>query len=62
MIDVVHVILIGTASREALNEIGEPIALKKLLQVAKIRAGAPSVERERMKLLVSCRERVAAYG
>ena len=31
VIDVVHVILIGAASREALNEISESIALKKLL-------------------------------
>ena len=48
VIDIIHVILIGAASREAFNEIGEPIAFKELLQAAKARAGAPSVEFRRV--------------
>ena len=48
VIDIIHVILIGAASREALNKAGEPIAFKELLQVDKSRAGAPSVEFRRV--------------
>ena len=48
VIDIIHVILISAASREAFNEVGEPIAFKELLQAAKARAGAPSVEFRRV--------------
>ena len=57
VIGVIHVVLVSAASREALNEIGELIAPKKLLQIAKIRAGAPSVEcRRGWKLSVGCQK------
>ena len=62
VIDVVHVILIGAASREALNQINESFTLKKLVQVAKIRAGAPSIECRRRWKLESCRLGIAARG
>ena len=62
VIDVVHVVLIGAASREALNQISESIAFKKLLQTTKIRAGAPSVECRRKWKLVSYRLEIAARG